>query len=291
MLQVGPEQVRFARRLARGALAGAAPRPAGSSSTCGRSASTSTRPRDAPSGCASIARPRHAARRDRARVRGRTRARHHGRAAEAAPPPRATSSAATKTLDAAGWRPGTDGIRVKDGVRLSSTIAVRPSRADLLAFGYGAAEQLAECGIELTVVEARPDRRHDARPAALAERLRHAPVGAAARHRPGHRCRRVRVVAQDDGEEPGRRERRRVHVELADHLIADARTSLDEADRTAAYAELQGLLDENAPYWPLWYEPCRGAVVPRRDGAGMIDPSLERFAWDVGRWSVTAPTS
>ena len=199
---------------------------------------------------------------------------------------------ATKTLDAAGWRPGSDGIRVKDGVRLASTIAIRPSRADLLAFGYGAAEQLAECGIELTVVEldltgdTMLDQLrwpNDFDTLLLARQLGTDPD--------------TDVVAFESSRKTTEKNQADANAggftsELADHLIADARTSLDEADRTAAYAELQGLLDENAPYWPLWYDSAVSAVSSRvRDGVGMIDPSLERFAWDVGRWSVTAPTS
>ena len=71
-----------------------------------------------------------------------------------------------------------------------------------------------------------------------------------------------------------------------------ARTTLDETERTAAYAELQGLLEENMPYWPLWYDSAVSAISSRvTDETGEIDPSLERFAWDVGRWSVTAPGS
>ena len=119
---------------------------------------------------------------------------------------------ATKTLDAAGWRPGPDGIRVKDGVRLASTIADPPEPRGPPRVRLWRSRAARRVRHRAHRRRARPDRRHDARPAALAERLRHAPVGAAARHGPGHRRRRVRVVAQDDGEEPGRRERRRVHV-------------------------------------------------------------------------------
>ena len=48
----------------------------------------------------------------------------------------------------------TDGVRVReDGTRLSTTIAVRPTSVDLFTFANQAAEQLADCGIELIVEE------------------------------------------------------------------------------------------------------------------------------------------
>ena len=198
--------------------------------------------------------------------------------------------AATAALDAAGWRPGTDGIRARDGVRLSSSIAVRPSRTDLLTFAYAAAEQLADCGIELTVEEL------DLTGETMLQQLEwpndfdtlllSRPLGADPDTdvHAFESSRRTTERNQADANAGG------FTSELADHLIADARTTLDETERAAAYAELQGLLEENVPYWPLWYDSAVSALSARvTDAAGTIDPSLERFAWDVARWSVRPP--
>jgi peptide/nickel transport system substrate-binding protein len=200
--------------------------------------------------------------------------------------------AATDALDAAGWRTGPDGIRARDGVRLASSIAIRPSRADLLAFGYAASEQLAECGIELTVEEL------DLTGDTMLEQLRWPndfdtlllarQLGADPD---------TDIVAFESSRATTAQNQADANAggfasELADYLIADARTKLDEAQRTTSYAELQGLLEENMPYWPLWYDSAVSALSSRvRDESGMIDPSRERFAWDVGRWSVRSPTS
>jgi ABC-type transport system substrate-binding protein len=199
-------------------------------------------------------------------------------------------AAATAALDAAGWRPGADGIRMKDGVRLSSSIAIRPSRADLLAFGYAAADQLKECGIELTVEEldltgdTMLDQLrwpNDFDTLLLARQLGADPDTDVIAF---ESSRRTTEQNQADANAGG------FQSELADHLIADARTTLDEAERTAAYSQLQGLLEENVPYWPLWYDSSVSALSSRvTDGGATIDPSQERFAWDVGRWSVSAP--
>jgi ABC-type transport system substrate-binding protein len=201
-------------------------------------------------------------------------------------------AAATAALDAAGWQPGADGIRMRDGVRLASSIAVRPSRADLLAFGYAAAEQLAECGIGLTVEEldltgdTMLDQLrwpNDFDTLLLARQLGSDPDSDVIAF---ESSRRTSEQNQADANAGG------FTSELADHLIADARRTLDEAERTTAYAELQGLLEENVPYWPLWYDSAVSALSSRvTDEAGTIDPSRERFDWDVGRWSISAPGS
>ncbi len=56
-------------------------------------------------------------------------------------PPRDVADA-TRLLDSAGWVAGDDGIRERDGVRLSSSIAVRASQASMVAFVQGMAAQL-----------------------------------------------------------------------------------------------------------------------------------------------------
>jgi ABC-type transport system substrate-binding protein len=208
------------------------------------------------------------------------------------PPTTRDVAAATALLDGAGWQPGADGVRARDGVRLASSIAVRPSRADLLAFGYAAAEQLAECGIELTVEEldltgdTMLDQLlwpNDFDTLLLARQLGADPDTDVVTFESS----RVTTDANRADANAGG-----FTSELADHLIADARTTLDETERIAAYAQLQGLLEENVPYWPLWYDSAVSALSSRvTEADGPIDPSHERFAWDVGRWSVTAPGS
>ena len=62
-------------------------------------------------------------------------------------------------IEASGWSAGTDGVYVKDGRRLSTTVAVRAGDefADRLRFMRRLAEQVAACGIELDVREVPSD--------------------------------------------------------------------------------------------------------------------------------------
>ena len=77
---------------------------------------------------------------------------------------------------------------------------------------------------------------------------------------------------------------------LADHLIESARQSSDPEERREAYASVQVLLQENIPYWPLWYDTATSALSSRIQGPnGPIDPSLARYDWDVSGWSLEPP--
>jgi ABC-type transport system substrate-binding protein len=74
---------------------------------------------------------------------------------------------------------------------------------------------------------------------------------------------------------------------LADHLISSARKTLDPAERIPAYAGVQDLLEQDVPYWPLWYESTVSALSTRvQDADGPVDPSVARFDWDVSGWTL-----
>lgn len=60
--------------------------------------------------------------------------------------------AALKLLDEAGWKPGADGIRVKDGVRAAFPINYPASDSTRQAIAVTVAEQLRPLGIEATAV-------------------------------------------------------------------------------------------------------------------------------------------
>lgn len=194
---------------------------------------------------------------------------------------------AAKLLVDAGWTRGADGIFAKGGKRLTSGIAVRPSRADLLALGKAAAAQLAECGIELlvheldltgdlllsqlqwpndfdTVLLARdlgPDPDHDVQPFESAH---------------------ATSATNPADANPGG-----YSSSQADALIAAARQQVDLPARAATYAQLQAVLAADVPYWPIWYDPTATAVATRvRTPAGAVDAGLDRFWWNLESWSL-----
>ena len=196
-------------------------------------------------------------------------------------------AAADAVLDAAGWLPAEDGVRARDGRRLSSTIAVRPTSVDLFTFANEAAAQLAECGIELVVEEldltggTMLDQLlwpNDFDTLLLARQLGPDPDSAV---RAFESSRITSEANQADANPSG------FTSSLADHLISSGRETLDPAERAEAYAGVQDLLAQDVPYWPLWYDSAVSALSTRvRDADGPVDPSGRASTGTsrAGRW-------
>ena len=202
-------------------------------------------------------------------------------------------AAATSLLDAAGWLPGEDGVRARDGRRLSSTIAVRPTSVDLFTFANEAAAQLAECGIELVVEEldltggTMLDQLlwpNDFDTLLLARPLGPDPDSA--------------VRAFESSRITSRGRTRRTPTPAASPPRWRTTSSARHGRRSTrpsgptAYAGVQDLLDQDVPYWPLWYESSMSALSTRvQDADGPVDPSGPHFDWDVSSWSLAAEES
>jgi peptide/nickel transport system substrate-binding protein len=62
-------------------------------------------------------------------------------------------AAAAALLDGSGWIAGSDGIRQKDGNRLTLEVVYNPSVADLVTIGTAIQAQLAELGVELVITQ------------------------------------------------------------------------------------------------------------------------------------------
>ncbi len=196
-------------------------------------------------------------------------------------------AAANALLDAAGWPMATDDVRVRDGVRLSTTIAVRPTSVELFTFANQAAEQLRDCGIELIVEELdltggtmlnQLRWPNDFDTLLWLRRLGPDPDSAVRAFESS------RITTEDNiaDENPSG-----FTSELIDHFVASGRTTTDEAERTTAYAEIQTELEKLIPYWPLWYDSATSAVSERLRGPdGPIDPSASRYDWDVSSWAL-----
>ncbi|MEA2027307.1 MAG: hypothetical protein U9O18_11495, partial [Chloroflexota bacterium] len=190
-------------------------------------------------------------------------------------------------LDAGGWPMATDGVRVRDGVRLSTTIAVRPTSVDLFTFANQAAEQLRDCGIELIVEELdltggtmlnQLRWPNDFDTLLWLRRLGPDPDSAVRAFESS------RITTEDNvaDENPSG-----FTSELIDHFVASGRATTDEAERTTAYAEVQTELEKLIPYWPLWYDSATSAVSERLRGPdGPVDPSASRYDWDISSWAL-----
>lgn len=199
-------------------------------------------------------------------------------------------AAANARLDAAGWQMATDGIRVRDGVRLASSIAVRPTSVDLFTFANDAAGQLKECGIGLDVEEL------DLTGTTMLDQLQFP--------NDFDTLLWLRTLGPDPDSAVRVFESSRVTTEenvadenpsgftssLADHFISSARQSYDRAERIEAYAGLQRQLEDQLPYWPMWYDSAASALSASLRGPDgrPIDPSRSRYDWDISAWTLEA---
>lgn len=196
-------------------------------------------------------------------------------------------SRAIALLQGAGWARGADGIFVKNGKRLSSSIAVRPSRTDLLAFADAAAQQLAECGIELQVQEldltgdlllSQLQWPNDFDTVLLAHDLGADPDEDVQPFESTH----VTSAQNPADANPGG-----YASAEADGFIKQARQKSDPKARADLYAKLQQLLATDVPAWPIWYDTEASAIASRVHGpAGPLDPSVDRFWWNIESWTL-----
>jgi ABC-type transport system substrate-binding protein len=208
-------------------------------------------------------------------------------AMEAAPSPPRDPQKARELLATAGWAPGGDGIMVRGGQRLSSEIAVRASRSDLVAFAGAASAQLRECGIELIVREL--DLTGDLLltqlqwPNEFDTVLVARPLGVD----PHHDLEAYASEHATSQRNPADSNPGGYASDAVDRLVAEGSASLDEATRAAAYREVQDVLARDVPAWPIWYDAGWSALSDRvRSGDAPVDPTRPRYAWDLAEWSL-----
>jgi ABC-type transport system substrate-binding protein len=197
---------------------------------------------------------------------------------------------ANQSLDLAGWVVGPDGIRERDGIRLTSTVALRTSQVRLLAMMQAASEQLRECGIELLIedLDVTGDR--------LLEQLRWPndfdtlltlrslgvdPDADLQAFESQHATTADREVDSNPGG---------FRSAGVDRRVARARSTLDMERRTELYNQVQDLLTTQMPAWWVWYETGWSAVADRVRGPDgePIDTTRPRYEHDIRDWTLAS---
>ena len=202
-------------------------------------------------------------------------------------PPPADPAAGMALLDAAGWPVGVDGIRHRGGTRLSSEIAIRPSRTDMLTFARSAAVSLAACGIELLV------RDLDLTGDLMVRQLQWPnPFDTVLMTRilgvdPDHDMEAYSTEHATSESNPADANPGGYSSATADALIAEARAAITEAARAEVYGRLDATLDADQPAWPVWFDAAAAGISDRvRAGDAPLDPTRPRYDWDVASWSL-----
>jgi len=182
---------------------------------------------------------------------------------------------------------GEDGIRHRGGARLSSEIAIRPSRTDMLTFGRAAAVALATCGIELLVVDL------DLTGDLMVRQLQWPnPFDTVLMTRvlgvdPDHDMEAYASEHATSESNPADANPGGYSSAAADALIAEARAATTLAARAEIYGRLGATLDADQPAWPVWFDAAGAGISERvRAGEAPLDPTRPRYDWDLASWSL-----
>jgi ABC-type transport system substrate-binding protein len=196
---------------------------------------------------------------------------------------------ATSLLEGDGWTKGADGIYAKNGQRLSSSIAVRPSRADLVQFASSAAQQLSDCGIELDVQQldltgdleiTQLQWPNDYDTILISRHLATDPDGDMQAFETSH------ATSADN---PADANSGGYSSPTADSLIEQARGLVDLTARAPLYAQLAATLATDVPDIPIWYDGATSAISQRvKSPQGAVNPAEPRFWWDLANWTLSA---
>jgi peptide/nickel transport system substrate-binding protein len=211
-------------------------------------------------------------------------------AADAPPAAEPDPDAARALLEGAGWQAGSDGIFARGATRLSSEVAVRTGRADLLAAIRAAADQLRQCGIELDVREAELATEvlleqlrwpNEFETLLMARSLSIDPALDLAAFEGRHVTSAEDPIAVNAGGHASPQ---------LDALLTEARRVLAPADRAGLYGQALALMAADPPSWPIWYDAAHAAISERvvtPNGEG-IDLGAGRYTWDLWSWQLAA---
>ncbi|HSV92313.1 MAG TPA: ABC transporter substrate-binding protein [Desulfobacterales bacterium] len=203
------------------------------------------------------------------------------------PPYTLDVAGARALIEESGWTMGDDGIYVKDGQRLSSEMYVRAGRPQRIAFGMLAADQLRECGIELTVKEG--DFATVLLPLLSYPNDFDTYLGGWS----------VSIDPDDfslfhsqhctTADNPDDNNFVCWQNPEADRLLTEGRRTLDREARTAIYHEFQMLINQDIPYYFLWSDLANAGIWRTvTSTTSGIDLASPLYYWNVESW-VVAP--
>ena len=168
-------------------------------------------------------------------------------------PASADTEKAADLLDAAGWVEGSDGIRTKDGERLSMTIQTVTGWSDFISLNDAMTQQLAEVGIELKPSQVSWNEWNDAQLSGKFQ-LSLDSIGLGASSNPFFTYDKWYNSANTVpvGENAIAGNASRFSDPAVDAALAVARSTDDEAVQAEQYAIIQDVITEQLPYIPIY---------------------------------------
>ncbi|WP_432485635.1 ABC transporter substrate-binding protein [Kineococcus esterisolvens] len=169
-------------------------------------------------------------------------------------PSGADTAKAKQVLDAAGWVEGADGIRTKDGQRLSMTVQTVTGWSDYISLNDAMAQQMKAVGIELKPVQLAYNEWNNNQVQGTYQ-LSLDSIGLGASSNPYHtyQPRFTTVSTAKVGESAGNNGNyARYSNPVVDEAIAVAATTDDEAVQKQQYAAVQQQIVNDLPYVPIY---------------------------------------
>jgi ABC-type transport system substrate-binding protein len=192
-------------------------------------------------------------------------------------------------IESSGWTLGGDGVYAKDGTRLSSDLYVRQGRAQRVAFGQLAKDQLAKCGIELNVVEA--DFATVLLPLLSYPNNYETYLGGWSTSRDPDDYSIFHSSSCSTADFPDGFNFPCYSSAEGDKLLEAGRQELDQEARKAIYFQFQELVHNDLPYYFLWSDLANAALTKSVSSSnGEIDLTSPNYFWNQESW-VVAPAA
>ncbi|MEV7972174.1 ABC transporter substrate-binding protein [Cellulomonas sp. NPDC089187] len=204
-------------------------------------------------------------------------------------PQSADTATAEQILEDAGWVAGSDGIRSKDGERLSLTVQTVTGWSDYISLNDAMTQQLAEVGIELKPTQVSWNEWNAAQTGGNFQ-LSLDSIGLGASSNPYFTYN--KFYATDNtvpvGESASAGNAARFSDPTVDAALETARSTSDEAVQAEAYAQIQDVITEQFPYIPIYvnsmlteFNTSRATGWPTAEDTYAMPASWK--SWDNGQ--------
>ncbi|HET6743630.1 MAG TPA: ABC transporter substrate-binding protein [Kribbella sp.] len=203
-------------------------------------------------------------------------------------PQSADADAANKLLDSAGWAKGSDGIRTKDGKRLSLTVQTVTGWSDYILINDTLKQQLATVGIELKPSQVSWNEWNAAQTNGKFQ-LSLDSVGLGASTNPyfTYNSKLATTNTAQVGKSASAGNQARFSNPAVDAALTAAAGTTDPAAQKAEYAKIQTIIADQLPYVPVYvnsmlteFNTSRATGWPTKDNLYVLPAAWK--AWDAG---------
>ncbi|WP_410785726.1 ABC transporter substrate-binding protein [Kribbella sp. C-35] len=203
-------------------------------------------------------------------------------------PQSANADEAGKLLDAAGWTKGSDGVRTKDGKRLSLTVQTVTGWSDYILINDTLKQQLAAVGIELKPSQVSWNEWNAAQTNGKFQ-LSLDSVGLGASTNPyfTYDSKLATTNTAPVGKSASAGNQSRFSNPAVDAALTTAAGTTDQAAQKAEYAKIQSIIADQLPYIPVYvnsmlteFNTSRATGWPTKDNLYVLPAAWK--AWDAG---------